>query len=400
MYKNRRQLLTYGAALSAAMTALPASADTRKATGYLITRWEKDEFALGSYSNMAKGATPADRVALAAPVKDTLFFAGEATHSDFPSTVHGALMSGRAAAKKIKRTDHQNIGIIGAGFSGLGAAKVLSNAGKKVTVIEGRNRLGGRVNTDKSLGVPVDLGASWIHGVRGNPLTKLADEMDIKRSVTNYNSAKILGERGWNWFNLPDWSEEVEVRQSFAEDSDKLSPAAFTEGEDMRGNDVLFEQGYAALLPAFNGDYKVRLEESVQSIDWSEQQIAVKTSKQTDQFDAVLVTVPLGVLKAGKIRFTPVLPKKKSEAIKRLGVGVLDKLYLRFDEVFWDKSAEWLMYVTEEPNGFPSWLNLYKHFQVPILMAFAGGSNARMRAAKTDEQILSEAHAALAAMYP
>ena len=68
-----------------------------------ITRWLADPFARGSYSSLAPGATPNDRAALAAPVAGRLFFAGEATHTDYPATVHGAYLSGLAAADALAR---------------------------------------------------------------------------------------------------------------------------------------------------------------------------------------------------------------------------------------------------------------------------------------------------------
>src|SRR5476651_1575617 len=65
--------------------------------------------------------------------------------------------------------------VIGAGIAGIAAAQRLQRAGCRVTVIEARQRLGGRIWTDHSWpDAPVDLGASWIHGVQGNPVAALA----------------------------------------------------------------------------------------------------------------------------------------------------------------------------------------------------------------------------------
>ena len=69
--------------------------------GVLITRWGKDPFALGSYSSIYLGATPEDREALAESVENVLFFAGEATSTEFAATVHGALLSGQRAAQEV-----------------------------------------------------------------------------------------------------------------------------------------------------------------------------------------------------------------------------------------------------------------------------------------------------------
>ena len=73
--------------------------------------------------------------------------------------------------------------VIGAGISGLAAARELKSHGNQVTVLEARARVGGRVWTDRSLGVPIDMGASWISGVRGNPIARLAREFGVKTIV-------------------------------------------------------------------------------------------------------------------------------------------------------------------------------------------------------------------------
>jgi monoamine oxidase len=59
---------------------------------YNITRWGGDPFALGSYSFVAKGSSGDDFDELACPVADKLFFAGEATSREYPSSVHGAYL--------------------------------------------------------------------------------------------------------------------------------------------------------------------------------------------------------------------------------------------------------------------------------------------------------------------
>ncbi|KAK9897234.1 amine oxidase [Cystobasidium minutum MCA 4210] len=72
--------------------------------------------------------------------------------------------------------------VIGAGVSGLSCASELVNAGHPVLVLEARDRIGGRAHTyvDPKVNVPFDLGASFIHGLAGNPLAELAKEHKLK----------------------------------------------------------------------------------------------------------------------------------------------------------------------------------------------------------------------------
>ncbi|PKU75772.1 Polyamine oxidase 3 [Dendrobium catenatum] len=64
--------------------------------------------------------------------------------------------------------------VIGAGFAGFNTARALKNASFQVVVLGYGDRVGGHVHTDYSFGFPVDMGASWLHGVYNeNPLAPL-----------------------------------------------------------------------------------------------------------------------------------------------------------------------------------------------------------------------------------
>ncbi len=87
--------------------------------------------------------------------------------------------------------------IIGAGMSGASAANALVAAGYKVTIVEARNRIGGRTWTDrKSLSKPVDLGAGWIHEADGNPITDLCKKYKIAITPTDYENAVLYDQDG------------------------------------------------------------------------------------------------------------------------------------------------------------------------------------------------------------
>ncbi|GMP26780.1 hypothetical protein CsSME_00003074 [Camellia sinensis var. sinensis] len=73
-----------------------------------------------------------------------------------------------------KQSSPPSVIVIGGGISGISAAHILHNASFKVILLESRDRIGGRIHTDYSFGCPVDMGASWLHGVcNENPLAPL-----------------------------------------------------------------------------------------------------------------------------------------------------------------------------------------------------------------------------------
>jgi polyamine oxidase len=109
------------------------------------------------------------------------------------------LMSSIARASQAASTlipSNADVIIIGAGISGIAAARLLKAKGYNVLILEARNRIGGRVWTDNSLGMPLDLGASWIHGITNNPIKQLADQFDIKTLPTNYEARQIFDRNG------------------------------------------------------------------------------------------------------------------------------------------------------------------------------------------------------------
>ena len=117
--------------------------------------------------------------------------------------------------------------------------------------------------------------------------------------------------------------------------------------------------------------------------------------------DRVLDIIETVFLKEGGIGFKPELPSAKRRSISRLGMGLLDKVYLQFDRPFWDKDVTWIY--TPEAGGergqFNVWLNFYKTHGVPIIMAFNGGSAAHALAHQSDQAVISQATKVIRSAY-
>ncbi|MEL7090619.1 MAG: FAD-dependent oxidoreductase [Pseudomonadota bacterium] len=394
------------AGLAGGFVPLTATAGApRVANGYLRTNWSRDPFSLGSYSYIAKGAWRRDHVALGAPVGDRLFFAGEATHPTYNSTVHAAYESGLLAAEAIAATRPQTIGIIGAGMSGLAAADALVRQGFDVTVLEGRDRVGGRILTDTSLGAALDLGASWIHGIEDNPLAALAERLRVTTRETS-DSYVMRGGDGQRMADdaTPDWLDDVvSIEHSAGAARRDINMRAYWRDDDYGGAEVVFPAGYAQLFDAFSSQIRIELGQAVARVRYTDAQVDLDIRDGSSRrFDAVIVTVPLGVLKGDAFTFDPPLPAQRQNAIAQLGMGLLDKVYMRYDNVFWDRDVTWI--ITPDtglpPGQFNQWLNFHPLIGQPIIMAFNAAQPARDLARVTDAELIEKAQQVLHKAYP
>jgi polyamine oxidase len=119
---------------------------------------------------------------------------------------------------------------------------------------------------------------------------------------------------------------------------------------------------------------KIKLSTEVTEIDHSGPRIKVKTSSgRSFTANQVVVTVPLTILRT--LTFNPPLPGAKQTAMDRIGVGILDKLYLEFDRCFWNPGADWLVRVDSE---WTYTMNCLKHNTgKPILLLFTHGAQSK-----------------------
>lgn len=352
--------------------------------------------------------------------------------------------------------------VIGAGISGIAAAHSLSNAAFKVTVLESRDRIGGRVHTDYSFGCPIDMGASWLHGVcNENSLAPLIRHLGLKLYRTSGDNS-VLYDHDLESYALYDkkgrqipqevvikvgevfetiLKETMKVRDEhrtdmclleaisivfdkyphlrlegleyevlqwyvcrmeawFAADVDTISLKNWDQEHVLTGGHGLMVQGYYPVIKALAEDLDIRLNHRVSKITQRYNKVIVTIDNGTNFVaDAVIITVPLGVLKANLIKFEPELPEWKASAISDLGVGIENKVALRFDKVFWP-NVEVLGMVAQTSYSCGYFLNLHKATGNPVLVYMAAGRFAYDIEKLSDEEVVNLVMCQLRKMLP
>ena len=144
--------------------------------------------------------------------------------------------------------------------------------------------------------------------------------------------------------------------------------------------------GYRRLIDAMAGDTRVRLRHRVDAIERHRRGVVVhcavpgrRPRRRRLHGSHVVVTVPLGVLKARSIAFEPRLPKRKRRAIRRVGFGAFEKVAMVFDEPFWsDATHTHMLFMSDHAElELPLWLDLNEIEGAPGLVAIGGGRCAR-----------------------
>ena len=179
-----------------------------------------------------------------------------------------------------------------------------------------------------------------------------------------------------------------------------------SDADEFDGDDVLFAQGYEVIArhlaePLAAG---IRLNEAVQEIDHSGREVRVSTARGSYAADQLVLAVPLGVLKASRIRFTPALPAAHAEAIDSLRMGLLNKLYLRFDTPFWREAADTDWIEAVQPPGataptWAQWVNLHRPLKQNILLGFTAADAALALEGLSDTALVADAVARLKAVF-
>lgn len=340
--------------------------------------------------------------------------------------------------------------IIGAGVAGLAAANELVRAGVKVIVLEARDRIGGRILTlrNSSLPLPIELGAEFVHGMSPVLLSQLrAARLSIVELTGEYRQfhkgrfSKVDFEADWESVvklmrrhQKPDrtfkefadkylagkkWKKTRDLATAYvqgfhAAPANRISVQALCLAEK-GANEIAGERqfrvlgGYDQLVHSLYSVLEekretLHLNTIVQSIRWKPGHVEVEAQssvrpRQIFRARAVLITLPLGVLKTGSLKFSPALPEKE-KAIGALGIATVTKVLFHFRKSFWEEKklpasrekepVTDLSFIMSRDPWMPTWWTTYPVIS-SILTGWAGGPAAERTSKKGERFILDQA---------
>ncbi|CAH2072827.1 unnamed protein product [Thlaspi arvense] len=346
--------------------------------------------------------------------------------------------------------------IIGAGISGISAAKVLAENGvEEFTILEATDRIGGRIHKQDFGDVSVELGAGWIAGVGGkesNPVWELASRINLRTCFSDYANAR---------YNIYDRSGEI-FPTGFAADSYKKAvDSAILKLKSLEADSagqvaeeapsspktpielaidfilhdfemaevepistyvdfgereflVADERGYECLLYKMAEEFlftserkilddRLKLNKVVREIQQSKNGVLVKTEDGSEyEANYVILSASIGVLQSNLLSFQPPLPRWKTEAIQKCDVMVYTKIFLKFPHCFWPcgPGQEFFIYAHEQRGYFTFWQHMENAYPGSnILVVTLTNEQSKRVEAQSDEETLKEAMSVLRDMF-
>jgi len=334
--------------------------------------------------------------------------------------------------------------VIGAGLAGLAAAERLVAAGVAVTLLEARDRLGGRVWTEHSSdGHAIELGAEWVGG------DSAAHELLARSGARLVEAAGRQMRRvdsGWeDLSNFPDVTSELVRRASAFRGADRSLLTALDEccGEpqtaESRTHLLRYVEGFHAADPArlstrwlaeveanqpadaselrvpdgvgrvvevlataLHGRCDLRLGTVVREVRWRPGSVEIETADGvTFRAGSAAIAIPLPLFDPGSdepaaVRFTPRLHEKLAAA-QLLEMGQVVKLVLEFRDPFWREIGplEEMLFLHDHDQPLPTWWTPADPSR-PILTGWAGGPYADRIAGMSERELLDLAVGSLA----
>jgi monoamine oxidase len=347
-------------------------------------------------------------------------------------------MIGRAGPRSGDHmTDNEyDLVIIGAGAAGIAAAHAARDAGLRAIVVEAQDRVGGRAFTDyESFSHPFDHGCQWLHAAGINPLRPIADRLGFRYRrgeidyrihdgawwlndtisaeygamyAATYARMAVEGEAGHDvaaetcidptsrWAQL--------FRQSFApyisadpKDASVFNVSRFNDTSE----DWPVEDGMGAMIKALSEEVRrqveIRLSCPVKSIDWGDNQVMVGTLDGMLFADTCLITVSTAVLAGERVKFFPLLPDWKLDAIAKVPMGYAEKIAFEFTgDPFAGLPTN---FATMDWPSAPTGAFHVHPFDRPMATLYLGGTQCRDLALAGEESLIAEARSALSRMF-
>jgi monoamine oxidase len=329
-----------------------------------------------------------------------------------------------------------NVVVVGAGAAGLAAADALRRAGTDAVVLEARDRVGGRVDTvlDPTTGIALERGAEFVHGrppriralarragvdvravpdhhvlARGGRLVRVDRELETAEELLSAGDGddetfETAIARAGAPARTVALAREL-VRGFYLADPATASASALremTEGLDETGGAAPHRVigGYVRILAPLErrlaASGALRLSSAVEEIRWRPASVEVRLRGPTGrrlapvQAERVIVTVPVGVLRAGGLRFSPGLPPV-ARAASALEMGPIVKVLLRFRRPLWrDRGPRRLAFLHVPGAPVPVFWTLAP-LAFPALVGWAGGPHAHALGGRSFRAVASAA---------
>ena len=326
-----------------------------------------------------------------------------------------------------------DVAIIGAGAAGLAAARILSGAGKRVVLLEARPRTGGRIHTlhPADLPLPIELGAEFVHGETETTFSiidaaslaacelpddhcwssngrreKIADfwgQIDrirakigsIRRDVSFAEFLRTqrltprMRQLACNFVEgyHASHADRISARVLRSADQEQEAPGGNRQYRIATGQDALIEWLQAGLDP---NRVELRLSSPVANVAWSRGSVVIDERVRAQ---AAVITIPIGVWKAGAIRFDPALTDKE-RALDKIEAGHVIKIAFRFRERWWDD----INFLHTNDRFMPTWWTSAP-VRSPVLTGWAGGHAADALLAEAEDARIDRALDSMSAAF-